>query len=161
MKNAIIAAAALASLAACTAKEEEGAEPAGHATEQADASGSVAPPTEEGVAKHITIADKDGVVEVKVGDKIQVELSGIPTAGYVWTLAETPAFLTASGETSGPTSEAQSQPGFTGGNHWEVFFFDVTAEGSGALRLEQRRPWESDEPAVDSFSVTINAVAAS
>lgn len=162
MRKTTLAALAIGALAACTAKKEETDTTQG-GTEQETAGGqyeSVPPPTVEGVTKHITAADKDGTVEVKVGDKIQVELSGVPTAGYVWAVADAPMFLTQSGEGSGPTTTAQSEPGFAGGNHWEVFYFDVTEEGTGALRLEQRRAWESDEPANDTFSVTINAVAA-
>lgn len=160
--NKIILIAMVAALTACAAKNETGTDDA-NASEESVAGAqydSVKPPTVEGVATHITAADKDGTVEVKVGDKLQVELSGVPTAGYVWVVVEAPEFLTASGEAGGPTTTAQSEPGFAGGNHWEVFYFDVTGEGSGFLRLEQRRAWESDEPPADTFSVTVNAVAA-
>lgn len=163
MRKAILTALALGVLVACSAKEAATNE-ASQAATGGEAAGadheSVPPPTVEGVTKHITAADKGGTVEVKIGEKIQVELSGVPTAGYVWAVAEAPAFLTPSGEAGGPTTTAQSEPGFAGGSHWEVFYFDVTGEGTGVLRLEQRRAWESDEPPADTFSVTVNAVAA-
>jgi predicted secreted protein len=69
----------------------------------------------------------------------------------------TPAFLVKSGERSGPTSEAQKQPGFTGGSHWEVTLFTATGPGRGEVKFEQRRPWEKDEPPADVFVVTIEA----
>ena len=82
---------------------------------------------------------------------------GVPTAGYVWQAKQVPAFLSAAGETSGNTTSAQNQPGFAGGNHWEVLMFSATAAGSGDLVLEQRRPWETNEPASQTFRVTIVA----
>ena len=52
------------------------------------------------------------------------------------------------------------QPGFSGGSHWEVFFFRVTGEGEGVLKFEQRRPWEEEtDPPSDEFSVTVVASA--
>jgi predicted secreted protein len=154
----ICAGLALAAIAACAPKEEAAGESATEDTATEEDS-SIPAPTQEGVATHITAADEDKTVEVRVGTRVQVELSGVPTAGYMWAVKEAPAFLTAAGEAGGPTNKAQLEPGFAGGNHWEVYFFDVTGEGTGVLRLEQVRAWESDEPAVDTFSVTINAVA--
>jgi hypothetical protein len=57
-----------------------------------------------------------------------------------------PEFITRAGETTGNTTQAQSQPGYTGGNHWEVLMFAATAPGTGEFVLEQRRPWEANEP---------------
>lgn len=136
--------------AGCAASEAQVREP----HQQQDA---IDPPTPEGVATRITAFDKDMAVTVKVGTRIAVELVGVPTAGYVWKAVTTPDFLKAAGTYGGPTSTAQLQPGFAGGNHWEGFLFEVVAAGEGALNFEQRRAWESDEPAADSFSVTIKA----
>lgn len=118
---------------------------------------SVPAPTPSDVAIRIG-ADKNGqVIQVPVGARFAVELVGVPTAGYVWTLAPPPAFLTKIDEASGPTSEAQRQPGFAGGNHWEVFVLEARAAGRGEVRLEQRRPWETNEPPNATFVVTIEA----
>lgn len=121
------------------------------------ASGSIAAPVPEEVATVITEADADGTVSVHVGTTIAVALIGVPTAGYAWGVEEAPGFIEAAGETGGPTSTDQLQQGYAGGHHWEVFLFAVRSEGSGVLRLEQRRPWETDEPAIGAFSVTITA----
>jgi predicted secreted protein len=114
-------------------------------------------PTPADVALRITAADDGQNVTVKVGTKFAVELVGVPTAGYLWTVAEAPAFLAAAGEYGGPTSIAQLEEGFAGGSHWEAFVFDVTGPGEGVLRLEQRRPWEGDEPPSGVFSVYLFA----
>lgn len=92
-----------------------------------------------------------------MNQRFAVELVSVPTAGYVWAPAQLPAFVTRAGEASGDTTQAQSQPAFVGGNHWEVLMLVATAPGTGELVLEQRRLWESDEPATDVFQLTIVA----
>ncbi len=152
----ILAVAAFA-LAACAPKA--GTPPAPPVTERkvAPVNGSVPAPTPAGVTQRLTAADDGRTITVPVGGRFAVELVGVPTAGYVWAVAEKPAFLSEAVETSGATTTAQSQPGFTGGNHWEVFTFQTTGPGEGKLKLEQRRPWEKDEPASQTFSVTIQS----
>ena len=118
---------------------------------------SLPAPTPAGVALVVREADDGQNVTIKVGQRIAVELIGVPTAGYMWTPVETPAFLEAAGDYGGPTSSAQLEPGFAGGNHWEAFLFNVTGAGEGVLRFEQRRAWESDEPPADEFSVYVFA----
>lgn len=148
--KAILIACAAAALAACAAGGEKA-----DATRQFS---SLAAPTPEGVALVVKETSDGQNVTAKVGTKIAVELVGVPTAGYMWAIAEKPAFLEAAGEYGGPTSEAQLQEGFAGGNHWEAFLFNVTAAGEGVLRFEQRRPWEGDEePPTDEFSVYLFA----
>lgn len=137
-------------LAACT--------PAQEAKEEAPVpSTQVAAPTPDDVAVRITREQNGQTVNVAVGQRFAIELIGVPTAGYIWAPAQVPAFITRAGEASGNTVPEQSQPGYTGGNHWEVTMFSATAAGTGEIVMEQRRPWESDEPASDVFRVTIVA----
>jgi predicted secreted protein len=138
-------------LAACT--------PAQEAKEEAPVAnnGSVAAPTPDDVVTRITAEQNGQTVNVAVNRRFAIELVGVPTAGYIWEPAQVPAFVTRAGEASGNTSEAQSQPGFTGGNHWEVTMFSATAAGTGEIVMEQRRPWETNEPASQTFRVTIVA----
>jgi predicted secreted protein len=138
-------------LAAC-APAQEGKEEAPVANNS-----QVAAPTPDDVAVHITAAQNGQTVNVAVGQRFAIELVGVPTAGYVWAPSQVPAFLTRAGEASGNTTQAQSQPGFTGGNHWEVTMFSATAAGTGEIVMEQRRPWETNEPANATFRVTIVA----
>ena len=118
---------------------------------------AVPAPTPSGVTQRFTQADNGRTFTVPVGSRFAVELVGVPTAGYVWQVDEKPAFLSPAQETSGNTTTAQSQPGFTGGNHWEVFTFTADSAGEGKLKLGQRRPWEKNEPASQTFQVTIKA----
>lgn len=114
-------------------------------------------PTPADVAVRIDASKNGQSVEVAVGQRFAVELIGVPTAGYLWEPASVPAFVTPAGKAGGATTRAQSQPGFTGGNHWEVLMFVANAPGEGEIVLEQRRPWETAEPASDTFRVTIVA----
>lgn len=123
----------------------------------ASADGGSLPAPNTGAALHITAADKGKTLQVAVGAPFAVELVGVPTAGYLWKAVDTPAFLKETGTAGGPTSQAQRQPGFAGGNHWEVTTFVAERAGEGLLKFEQRRPWESNEPPADTFSVTIEA----
>ena len=133
--------------------------PTGEAPKQ-EASGEqqgLPAPTPDDVAVRITAEQNGQTVEVGVNQRFAVELVGVPTAGYVWQPAQVPDFITRAGEASGNTIAEQSQPGYAGGNHWEVLMFSATAAGTGELVIEQRRPWESTEPASQTFRVTITA----
>ena len=124
------------------------------ATPQSD--DSLPPPATAAVTR-ITEADAGKVISVAVGQPFSVALVGVPTAGYLWKPVNPPAFLSVTGETGGPTTRAQTKPGFTGGDHWEGTFFTAASSGRGELRFEQRRPWEQNEPPADTFTVTIEA----
>lgn len=145
--------ACIAALAACAPKASEDA-----VSPAPGPSRNVPAPKIPGVALHVTAADNGKTIAVPAGSSFSVDLVGVPTAGYVWAVATKPDFLSEAREASGNTTTAQSRPGFTGGNHWEVFAFDVKGAGEGVLKLEQRRPWEpKTEPAADTFTVTIKA----
>lgn len=140
-------------LAACAPKETVVTPPPEKAA--APSSGAVPAPTPAAVTQRLTAADDGKSITVPVGGRFAVELVGVPTAGYIWAVDSKPAFLSAPQEASGNTTTAQSQPGFVGGNHWEVFVFTADAAGEGVLKLGQRRPWEKDEPPTRTFSVTV------
>jgi predicted secreted protein len=149
MIRSILFVAAMA-LAACAPAQEA-------KQEQPVANNAVPAPTPNDVTTRITAEQNGQTVNVAVGQRFAIELVGVPTAGYVWAPKTVPAFITLAGETSGNTTQAQSQPGFTGGNHWEVTMFTATAAGTGEIVMEQRRPWETNEPASQTFRVTIVA----
>ena len=134
--------------AACTPEEETVTQPV---------NGPLAAPPPDDVVVHITAAQAGQTVEVGVNQRFAVELVGVPTAGYTWQPGELPAFVQRAGEAQGNTIAEQSQPGYTGGNHWEVTMFVATAPGTGEIVMEQKRPWESNEAPVDTFRVTVTA----
>jgi len=104
---------------------------------------------------------KGGEVSVPASQTLRIELETVPTAGYVWQIAEKPDFLELTGENTRATNPAlQSQPGFTGGNHYMSFDLKASAPGTGVVKLTEGRPWESDEPASDTFDVTVTVTPA-
>lgn len=116
------------------------------------------PPTPEGVAQTLTAEDAGKLVTIKVGEKVAVALSGVPTAGYVWAAASPPAWVAASDGPGGATSSAQFLPGFAGGSHWEVVIIEAKAAGEGEITLAQRRPWETGADAdATTFKFTLKA----
>ena len=151
MRIAFVALALTAAACAPQAPHEDAA------PSTAAANGAVAAPTPSDVSIRITAAQNGQTVQVPVNQRFAVELVGVPTAGYVWTPAQLPAFITRAGDVTGNTTQAQSQPGFAGGNHWEVLMFSATGPGTGDIVIEQRRPWETNSPAADTFRVTIVA----
>ncbi|MFZ2030512.1 MAG: protease inhibitor I42 family protein [Vitreimonas sp.] len=143
-------------MAACTQpqtpSEQLSPAPSGNSS-----NGALSAPTPSDVTVRINAAQEGQTVQVGVNQRFAVELVGTPTAGYVWAPAQMPVFITRAGDASGPTISAQNQPGYAGGNHWEVLMFAATGPGSGELVLEQRRPWETNEPPAHTFRVTIVA----
>lgn len=109
---------------------------------------SLPAPAVDGVARNLGSEDAGASVEMKVGDKISVSLSGVPTAGYQWSAEQPPAFLAIREGPGGATSTDQFLPGFTGGNHWEVLIIGALAPGEAEISLVQKRPWEN-QPAPD------------
>jgi predicted secreted protein len=124
------------------------------------ANGDLPAPMPYEAMKAIEKSDAGKTIEVPVGATFVVQLVGVPTAGYLWKPVDPPAFLEPGAVTGGPTTKAQLQPGFAGGNHWEVFAFKAKGTGKATLRLEQRRPWETNEPPADVFEVTIKVTEA-
>ena len=92
----------------------------------------------------LTEADNDKDWVFGVGDTFKVKLESIPTAGYLWNLSHLPEELEQVGEFSMEATdpELQSQPGYTGGNHYIVYTFKTIAEGDVDLVLVEGRPWE-------------------
>ncbi|MDX2234664.1 MAG: protease inhibitor I42 family protein [Hyphomonadaceae bacterium] len=150
----ILAAAIAAALAACAPVAEVAPSPEAKPPAMNKA---VPAPTPADVPVRVTADDDGETIAVPVGGRFAVELVGVPTAGYVWQVDHRPAFLSAPQELGGATSTAQAQPGFTGGNHWEVFVFTAAGPGEGVLKLGQRRPWEDGEPPTRTFTVTVRA----
>jgi predicted secreted protein len=147
---------ALVAAAACAPTTTTQA-PAPSAPQQSADAGMLPAPTPADVTIRINAAQDGQIVQVGVNQRFAIELVGIPTAGYQWAPAQLPAFITRAGDAMGPTTAAQNQPGYAGGNHWEVTMFAATGPGTGEIVMEQRRPWETNQPPAHVFRVTIVA----
>lgn len=173
MRLAIAAIAALA-LGACAHEAEvEEAAPAAVIEEIAEVpEGWVPPemPTAEEAAKaaadaqaaaeagvvYAGAAQKGAAITMKTGETLRIELESVPTAGYIWIVAEAPAFMKQVAEGGRPTDPAhQNLPGFTGGNHYISFDFQPVEAGTGTFKLNEGRPWETDEAPTDTYELTV------
>ena len=96
----------------------------------------------------ITKANDGGVVSVSKGDNFEVVLSGNPTTGYQWQIAETDESLLSS---SGSLYTQDSNAIGSGGTY--RFQFKAIATGDVHLRLVYKRSWET--AIAETFIVTV------
>ncbi|MFI5099425.1 MAG: protease inhibitor I42 family protein [Actinomycetes bacterium] len=98
----------------------------------------------------LTAADSGRTVTVHVGDVVSVRLSESPTTGYRWQPDIDTTRLRAADDRYEP-----AQPQARGGGGERVLGFEVLRAGTTALRLAERRSWESG-PASTEFSVQLD-----
>jgi predicted secreted protein len=95
----------------------------------------------------------DEVVELRVGDRHEMRLPGLGTAGYRWRPepeGETNVAEVSAAGTEGPVG------GATGASADELFTIHARRPGSMRLRFAQRRPWEpEDRPAANERIVEL------
>ena len=95
--------------------------------------------------------DNGAQVEVQRGAKITIELKENPTTGYRWMISSVDkALLAPEGDEFVPPD--QKTPGAGG---LRRLFFRAKAAGSTALTLINKRIWQSDDQAVDTFKLAI------
>ena len=100
----------------------------------------------------LTEEDSGREVVVQLGDAVYVSLEENPTTGYGWVLASmTPGVLELEEWSFAPT------PGVAiGGGGARRISLHARAPGRAELELQLRRPWESDEPPVARFTLTVH-----
>ncbi len=80
------------------------------------------------------------MVTAAVGDAFEVELEGVPTAGYVWELTiesrlgDVVELVARETRTPGPS--------VAGGRAVQIFRFRAVGPGQGTLLFRYGRPWE-------------------
>lgn len=100
--------------------------------------------------------DDGRVVDVKLGDRVEIRLPGTPSTGYTWrrvepddgALAGCPLQVVGEGEWTTP----DRTPGAAGTCR---FLYVAAAPGIVAVRLEYARPWELEEAAADTYSIVL------
>lgn len=101
--------------------------------------------------KQLTEANTNGLVELRVGDKLEVTLPGNPTTGFQWEVgAGDTAILRPSGE-----PEFESASGAVGGGGQVTLRFEAVGTGQMELKLIYHRPFEKDAPPDKTFEVTV------
>ena len=99
----------------------------------------------------LTEADAGRLVELRVGDILEVTLPGNPTTGFQWEVSEiNSAILEPIGE---PKFEPSSNAVGSGGN--VTLRFEAVGTGQTELTLIHHRPFEENIPPMQTFEVTI------
>jgi len=98
-------------------------------------------------------ASADGTtIELATGTEVSVALEGNPTTGFDWRVAGVvPPQLTATSD----TLESSVTPGIVGAGGVRVFNYTAAAAGTGVLKLEYLRSWETTVPPAKTFSLTV------
>lgn len=107
----------------------------------------------QSTGKPVTINEQDAgkTITLQTGDTLVIELAGNISTGYNWVpAAQDPVLLNQSGEPkSAPESDKLGAPGKI------VLQFEAVAQGQTVLRLDYKRPWETDVEPEKSFTVTV------
>jgi inhibitor of cysteine peptidase len=95
--------------------------------------------------------DNGTSVAVQGGARITIRLKENPTTGYRWTISSVDeVFLQPEGDEFLPPD--QTTPGAGG---LRRFFFRAKGEGSTTLTLINKRAWQRDDQAIDTFKLGI------
>ena len=90
-------------------------------------------------------------LEAAVGETFEIDLEGVPTAGFLWEAVSVPEDLMRLVD-----DDVDAPPGPIGGAALQRFRFEALAPGEAELRFSYRRPWESSPPAEErAVKVTI------
>jgi predicted secreted protein len=94
-----------------------------------------------------TFKEDDRRIEVRTGDRFVIELSGIPGAGYQWSLSP--------GRLAGLVEREVLPSAGIGGAAAYRFHLEAKAAGTDRVTAEYRRAWEPQPHQVVVFDITI------
>ena len=102
----------------------------------------------------LTDADNGRSIELVPGQFLEIKLASNPSTGYSWTFnAQSIDLVELQGNSSFVLdSDCEGRVGCGGS---ETGKFKVVKQGTGTLRLEYRRPWETTAPPAQVFQLSI------
>lgn len=97
-------------------------------------------------------ADKGALVQLKLGDTLEVRLQSNPTTGYQWYVhpRSTPLL-----KLIGQSQTQAQQPG-VGRPGVQIFRFQAVAAGQGVLLLRYVRAWQKALPKEEQFDLQVS-----
>ena len=103
----------------------------------------------------------DQVVDLLVGQRLELVIAGNPTTGYNWKSVAVPEGLDQVGEPQYVQDPADGPGGQrrvgVGGRF--IFTFVATKPLEGVVKLAYARPWEKDTPPVQTAEVRVRVTA--
>ena len=113
-----------------------------------------------GTAKSVSVTQDDSGSSVTVPERgtLQVSLVGNPSTGYSWTVTDDAGgILKQIGEpTVAPVDPNASPSGqAVGASQRQTFQFDAAKTGSGELKMEYKRSWETTVPPETTFTLDV------
>lgn len=109
-------------------------------------------PLPNGAAVRLTETDNGGQVTLAVGEILTVTLASNPSTGYAWEIAALDQTVLKNTDNTYQSDCLLPVPG-CGGR--EVWTFEGVAPGTTTLRMEYRRPWETDSDPAETFEVEV------
>jgi predicted secreted protein len=107
------------------------------------------------VAGQRTVTDKDDekLVNLSIGDTLQIKLPGNYTTGYQWEVKE--GYDDDVIKQVGKGSYQPEKTDMVGVGGIATFTFKATGPGRTDLNLEYLRPWEKDGDVPEDFEITV------
>jgi inhibitor of cysteine peptidase len=101
--------------------------------------------------RQLTEADSGGVIELHVGDTLEIALPGNPTTGFQWEVDSVDSAILRQ------VGEAKFEPsGIAVGSGGNVTIrFEAAGTGQTELKLIHHRPFEENVPPTQTFEVTV------
>jgi inhibitor of cysteine peptidase len=93
-------------------------------------------------------------VAIGSGGTLEVRLQSNPSTGYAWQVVSVPGFLAQEGASA---FEQGGATGVVGASGIEVLRFTSKESGTGALKLEYRRSWETTAPAEKTYTLEVTS----
>ena len=104
-----------------------------------------------GKSKNVSVNDtirvngcQESPIRAKLGSILELKLEAVPGSGFQWLQKEPSQMLQLLDPDSLKFSRPEGSEPTPGGSGHQVLHFKVIKEGSGTLRMEYKRTWESD-----------------
>jgi len=109
----------------------------------------------------VTITDKnaDETIQMQPGQQLIVRLPANPSTGYAWSQVDAPGkVLKVDAPSSFEQIPAGESPSMVGTGGTEIFTFVADSAGQQTLKMEYKRPWETDVPPAKTVSFNVSVV---
>lgn len=152
--------AALLLAAACAPQAPQQSAPTSDGATRPETNPPPAPAASTAAPRVVGAADAGQTIRLAPGQRLQIEVIGVPTAGYLWRVGRIDDGWSLIDTTSRPENPAGRAAGMSGGQDWSVFLLEAPGPRPRSITLIYGRPWELDAGARPTETLTFTAVNA-